>query len=110
MFNNHGAKPQALQIEGAVKFKTFGKPGFVFAGYGLTNQALALQVPKQTFFAGYSVSIIKYTLASIEYRHDVGYGGDVSGSNGFGRSITYPPKPFTRKHNNKITAEIGVYF
>ncbi|CAL7959501.1 conserved exported hypothetical protein [Gammaproteobacteria bacterium] len=110
-FNGYGAKPQALQIEGAIKFKAFDKPGFAFAGYGLTNQALALQVPKQTFFAGYSVSIIKYTLASIEYRHDVGYSlADTSGSTGFGRTVSYPTKTPTRRHNNKITAEIGVYF
>ncbi len=110
-FNGYGAKPQALQIEGAVKFKTFGTPSFASAGYGMTSQALALQVPKQTFFAGYSVSIIKYTLASIEYRHDVAYGlNDTSVSTGFDRTISYPTKNPARRHNNKITAEIGVYF
>ena len=110
-FNGHGAKPQALQIEGSYKFKVAGKPSFLFAGYGVTNQALALEVPKQTYFVGYSVSLIKYTLASLEYRHDVGYSlGDKSSSEGFGRKISYPTNPLTRRHNNKITAEIGVYF
>lgn len=115
MFNGYGAKPQALQIEGAIKFTAFDKPGFAFAGYGWTNQALALQVPKQTFFVGYSVSLVKYTLASIEYRHDIGYGlNDTSTSNNSGlgltRNIYYPMKTPNRRHNNKITAEIGVYF
>jgi len=111
MFNGYGAKPQALQIEGSVKFKVAGKPSFLFAGYGLTNQALALEVPKQTYFVGYSASLIKYTLASLEYRHDVGYNlGDTSGSSGFGRKISYPTTHPARRHNNKITAEIGVYF
>lgn len=110
-FNDHGAKPQALQIEGSIKFKTAGKPSFLFAGYGWTNQALALEVPKQTYFVGYSASLIKYTLASLEYRHDVGYNlGDTSESNGFGRKISCPTTHPTRRHNNKITAEIGVYF
>jgi ribosomal protein L18 len=112
-FNGAGAKPQALQIEGSVKFKVAGKPSFLFAGYGLTKQALALEVPKQTYFVGYSASLIKYTLASLEYRHDVGYNlGDTSTSTGFGRKISYPSStnPPTRRHNNKITAELGVYF
>jgi hypothetical protein len=105
-FNGHGAKPQALQIEGSYKFKVAGKPSFLFAGYGVTNQALALEVPKQTYFVGYSVSLIKYTLASLEYRHDVGYNlGDR-----FGGKTSSPTTLPTRRHNNKITAEIGVYF
>lgn len=110
-FNGYGAKPQALQVEGSIKFKTLRRPGFLSVGYGLTNQALVLQVPKQTFFAAYGVSLLKYTLASIEYRHDVGYGlTDTSGSTGFGRNITYPKTVPACRHNNRVTAEIGVYF
>jgi len=122
MFNGHGAKPQALNIEGSAAFKIMGKPSTVFLGYGMTDQALALGTPKSSYFAGCTMSIVKYTLASLEYRHDVGYGNDTSSSIntslGGTRNISYNisangtdnvPAP-ARRHNNKVTAVIGVYF
>jgi len=118
MFNGHGARPQALNIEGSVAFKVMDRPSTVFAGYGMTNQALALGVPKQSFFAGCTMNIVKYTLASLEYRHDVGYGNDSSSSFGDKRTVSFNgnvgtnpnvPAP-ARRHNNKVTAVIGVYF
>ncbi|CAL7959503.1 conserved exported hypothetical protein [Gammaproteobacteria bacterium] len=125
-FNGHGAKPQALNIEGSAAFKVMGKPSTVFAGYGMTSQALALGVPKESFFAGCTMNIVKYTLASLEYRHDIGYGSDssssspISGTSSKDRFVSYNsfassagaatvPAP-ARRHNNKVTAVIGVYF
>lgn len=112
MFNGYGAKPMALNAEGSVNFDTFGRPSSIFAGYGLTEQALALLVPKQSFFAGYSISPIKYVLAAIEYRYDVNYSqNDTSNSvnPNFKRSISVPASNASR-HNNIVTAKIGVYF
>ncbi len=117
-FNGHGAKPQALNVEGSVAFKVVGKPSTIFAGYGMTRQALALGTPKASYFAGCTMNIVKYTLASLEYRHDVGYGSDTSSSISGDRKVSYNisgnnPNNVTapaRRHNNKVTAVIGVYF
>jgi hypothetical protein len=112
MFNNHGAKPMALNAEGSVNFDIFGRPSSVFAGYGWTNQALALLIPKQSFFAGYSISPIKYLLAAVEYRYDINYNnGDNSSSvnSNFNRSISVSASNASR-HNNIVTAKLGVYF
>ena len=111
MFNKHGAKPMALNVEGSVNFNTVGRPSSIFAGYGWTNQALLLAVPKQSFFAGYSVSPIKYVLAAVEYRYDINYNNsDTSDSTGnFGRNIP-TSGPGASRHNNIVTAKIGVYF
>lgn len=105
-FNGSGAKPQALNIEGGYNFRTMQRPSVVFAGYGLTRQALALDLPKHTFFAGYNISIIKDTLASIEYRHNINYNwGDIGGSGG-----RVPNVSVTGRHSNSVLAEIGVFF
>lgn len=119
MFNGHGAKPQAFNIESSVAFKVLSRPSTVFAGYGMTSQALALGVPKQSFFAGCTMNIVKYTLASLEYRHDIGYGSDSSSSISGTRWVSYNAAANgttptvaapARRHNNKVTAVIGVYF
>lgn len=111
-FNGHGARPQAFDIQGAYRFKVINRPSTIFAGFSLTEQALALDVPKQSFFAGYTMSIIKNTLASIEYRHDINYSlGDTSTSNntsiGGTRNIS---ATVTGRQNNTVTLQLGVYF
>ena len=105
-FNGNGTKPQALNFEGAVEFKTYNKPSTFALGYGRTWQALALtDVPKHNFFGAYSISLIKNTILGFEYRHDIDYGTkDIS--------MTFPatPKVGTGKHRNVVTAQLGVYF
>lgn len=103
-FNKQGAKPQAFNFEGSIAFNTLKKPSSVFAGFGLTAQALALNLPKQSFCLGYSILPTKYALVAVEYRHDINYSwADTAGRND---NIVIVPG----RHNNRVTMALGLYF
>lgn len=105
-FNGHGAKPQALELEGSYVFKVFGKPSSVYAATGMSSQALALNVTKQSYATGFTISPTTYALTSIEYRHDINYSwGDTGDSANRIKTVTV-----SKRHNNKITLSLGVYF
>ncbi len=103
-FNNHEAKPQALNLEGAMEFKLFNKPNTFALGYGRTWQALALKLPKHNFFAAYNISLLKNTILGFEYRHDINYGAKEVAKT---RVDTYK---VDRRHQNIFTTQLGVYF
>jgi hypothetical protein len=105
VFNGYGAKPKALNFEGAIEFKTCNKPSTFALGYGRTWEALGLSLPKHNFFTVYSISLIKNTVLGFEYRHDVDYGTRdkfAVGSDG--------EKGGTGRRSNIFTAKLGVYF
>ena len=103
-FNDVGARPQALNVEGSVEFRTLGKISLFAIGYGQTWQALSLAVPKQNYFAEYDIDIYKGVYLAVEYRHDVNYN-----STDFGAGTTGNPI-FTGKHKNTVTGKIYVNF
>ncbi len=72
-FNNLGAAVKALHAEIDLT-KDFGKIPLSFGFiYGQTWQALALNLPENTYAFVISTSIWKNTMMGIEYRHDVNY-------------------------------------
>lgn len=105
-FNNNGAKPQAFSVEGAFEFKIKDRPNTIAIGYGQTWESLALSLPKNCLFAVYNIALIKNTIFSLEYRHDINYGwNDVANSVNNANPITV-----IGRHNNIVTAQMGVYF
>lgn len=109
-FKGKGAKPQALNVEAAVEFRIKDKPNNFAVGYGQTWQALALELPRHTFFAMYDIAIVKNTIFGIEYRHDINYGNDDYAAGGNGKkSVTVKTLPGSR-HSNIVTAKLAVYF
>ncbi len=106
-FNSQGAKPRAFNIEGAVEFNIYGKPNTFAIGYGRTWQALALNLPKHDLFAMYNVSLIKNTILSFEYRHDINYNW---GDEGKGKGSDSLKVNGTGRHQNIFRATLGVYF
>lgn len=105
-FNNKGAKPQALNVEGAIAFQVKGKPNTFAVGYGRTWQALALGLPKRSVFAMYNIAPVKNTILGFEYRHDVDYGPKDSSS---GRTAAATHNG-TGRRANSVAANLGVYF
>lgn len=106
-FNTHGAKPSALNVEGAYSFTLYRHPSTFGLGYGLSNQALALNIPQQRYSAVFATTFLTNTTFSLEYRYDKNYGkNDVATG---GNLAGYDEKALG-KHDNVITAEIGVYF
>lgn len=105
-FNQTGAKPQALNVEAAHTFKIKNKALSVALGYGWSEEALALKLPKQRFSAVASVSLWRDTVESIEVRHDVDYAMNAQAA-GAGSSINTLG---TGKSSNTVTAQLGIYF
>ncbi len=111
--NGFGAKPSALHVEGNYKFDICAFPSAFALAYGHTEDALALNLPKNSFVATFNTSLWKNTIQSIEYRYDMNYhSDDVSGGlavAGDG-SIVAGAGPVGGGHRNLVLAQIGVYF
>ena len=107
MFNGVGAKPQAYSVEGSMLFKTLSKPSSVYAAFGGSAQALALNVAKQYWAAGYTVSPTKYAITTLEYRHDINYEWTDQTSSG---ARIAPVTSIPGRHNNRVTVQLGLYF
>lgn len=109
-FNGGGAEPKALHAEMDYSFKLGKHPSKIFLGYGHTWQALALNLPLQSYIAGFETSIWRDTIFAIEFRHDNDYG---AGTTSTGGSVPFGPvtgPTGTGRCRNIITGELSVYF
>ncbi|MES2219031.1 MAG: LbtU family siderophore porin [Pseudomonadota bacterium] len=107
-FNSHGAKPKAINLEGAYTFEAFGRPTSIALGYGKSWDGLALNLAMQRFSVEFNTSWWKDTLQSLEFRHDQNY-AESSYSTG---TSTNPTVPLfgTGKPDNMVTAQFDMYF
>lgn len=110
-FNGKGAQPQSLNTELGYTFHFLRKPAALAVGYGWSDQALTLGLPRQRIAAVFNISIWRDTVESLEFRHDIDYaagdfGGGITPTGGF----TTASRVGTGKSANTVTAQIGVYF
>ena len=105
-FNQRGAKPQSINIEGAYTFKLKNKPASTGVDYGWSRQSLALGLPHQRVSAVFNVSMWRDTVQSIEVRHDMDYGTSDQAA-GAGSTVN---RVGSGKSANTVTAQLGVYF
>lgn len=103
--DNHGARPKALNTELTYSFQSFSRPTAIAIGYGMTKDALALQLPAQRYSMTINTSIWKDTLQSLEFRHDVNYAQSAFAT---GSTIAAPQQ--SGQPNDAITAQFDVYF
>mgnify|MGYP000978170911 CR=1 FL=1 len=103
--NNHGARPKAFNTELSYSFQTFARPTAVAIGYGLTKDAMALQLPAQRYSMTVNTSIWRDTLQSLEFRRDMNYA-----QSSFATGSTVPAPQASGQPNNVITAQFDVYF
>lgn len=109
-FNGRGARPQAGQLEAGMTFMAFEKPASVGVGYQWSRQALAIQLPKQSYLAVFNISLWKDTVESIEYRHDIDYNQNQVGNGIAPLGMMNAPVIGTGKTADTVSAQIGVYF
>lgn len=107
MFNGKGAKPSALNIEAAYRFDVVNKPAFVSATYGQTKDALALNLPKESYVGTFGISLWKSTVEKLEFRHELNYGYDDYASGGNQSKFIYTT---TKRVRNIGMFQIDVYF
>lgn len=111
-FNGQGAKPGAMHLEMDYTLPFFPARTATALGlaYGQTWQALALNLPRQSYAVFLNTSIWRDTQESIEYRYNTNYGandvargrGATVGSTG---NITG-----TSNGSNSILGQVSVFF
>jgi len=79
-FRDQGAKPSAWNIELGYAFEIFGKESVIAAAYQGSDEAVALELPKERWMLGLSVGIFGNTALSLEYAYDTDYDQDDGGT------------------------------
>ncbi|HSW69676.1 MAG TPA: LbtU family siderophore porin [Gammaproteobacteria bacterium] len=103
--NNHGARPKALNAELSYSFQAFARPTALAVGYGMTKDAMALQLPAQRYSVTAFTSIWKDTLQSLEFRHDVHYA-----KSSFATGSNIPAPQSSGQCDSTVTAQFDVFF
>jgi len=109
-FNGRGAKPQGLQLEAGMTFRSFDRPSSVGLGYQWTKDALALNLPHYRFAGVYNISIWKDTVESIEYRHDIDYNVNQFANGAAPQGFVNANTVGSGKASDTVSLQIGVYF
>ncbi len=93
-FNSHGARPQALTLEGIYNIPWFPKHTSMALSYSMSKNALAIGLPAKRYSFVVNQSWWKDTLESLELRHDINYsassrstGSNVQGPSGTGQAV-----------------------
>ncbi len=105
-FNNHGAKPGALDLEAAFSFSLFDRPSSIGIGYGNANQLLAMELPNTRKFIVFNTSWWRNTLQSLEFRVDRQYASSAVATGAGGFEV----EPQEGKLDRAITAQFDYYF
>lgn len=109
-FNGQGARPQVLQLEGAVTFMAFDRPSSAAIGYQWSKDTLALNLPNHRFSGVFNISIWKDTVESIEYRHDIDFNRNQFANGASPVGLINANTLGTGKASDALLAQIGVYF
>jgi len=108
-FNAEGAKPEALNVELVFEIKPnawFEKPNTFVLNYGMTNEAVALGLPKSLYGGAWQVVVMKNTLVTIEYLHKRDYDKEI-----FYTTEQIPTISFgTNSTDNQIRGQVDVFF
>lgn len=106
-FNGRGAKPTASNLELAYNFKFENLPASIAVGYGTSSEALALNIPEESYIAAFNISIWKNTIESLEFRHDNNY-DDLDFAGGRGAVPIFVNSAGGSR--NTYTLQVGIYF
>lgn len=97
-FNDHGAKPQAANLEIVYNIPWITYPTSISGSYQLSEDALAIGLPAKRYSLTANTSFWRNTLQSLELRRDINYGKSdtstgsgvtgPSGNGGFANVIT----------------------
>ncbi|MGH1538524.1 MAG: LbtU family siderophore porin [Gammaproteobacteria bacterium] len=95
-FKTGGAEPEAFNVEVGYSFNVGGIPMTAALAYQGTDEAVALELPKERIVGGLSAEIFDSTALSFEWAHDDDYSASEGGTDEFG--------------GNTITSQLAVEF
>ncbi len=104
-FNSHGARPQALTVEGIYNIPKFYYHTSVALAYAMTKNGLAIGLPAKRYSFVVNQSWWKDTLESLELRRDVNYSASSTSS---GSGIAGPSG--SSQGINMITFQLSYFF
>lgn len=109
-YNGHGARPQALQLEGGWTFMLCDLPSSISLGYQWSQDALALNIPKQRIAGVFNISIWKDTVESLEYRHDIDYKTTQYGNGAAPPGTVNATTVGTGRSADTLLLQLGIFF
>lgn len=86
-YKDKGAEPSAWNIELGYSFPVFGKETVAAVAYQGTEEAVGLELPKESWLIGWSIGIFDNTALSFEYRNDSDYSEGAGGTGDSGNSF-----------------------
>jgi hypothetical protein len=86
-WKNRGARPSAWNVELGYSFPVFGKETVAAVAYQGTEEAVGLELPKESWLIGWSIGLFDNTSLSFEYRNDSDYGEREGGTGDSGNSF-----------------------
>ena len=100
------AAPKAIHFELDYTFHALKRPWTAGVMYGRSFEALALNLPKDSYSVILQTSVARNTLQTIEYRHDKDFTGTATGGS------TQPANSIVGSGGtrNSVIAQVGVYF
>jgi hypothetical protein len=105
-FNNHGAKPWAVDAEASYTFTMLNdKPSSLGIGYAMTGQALAVGLPLDRYSIVLNTSLLRNTVQSLEIHRDREYAASKTASVG---GVGSPQE--SGKLDRVVVAQFDYYF
>ena len=86
-YKGAGAEPSAWNLELGYGFTVFGKETVAAVAYQGTDEAVGLELPKESWLIGWSIGIFDNTALSFEYRNDSDYSEGEGGTGDDGNSF-----------------------
>jgi hypothetical protein len=86
-YKGAGAEPSAWNLELGYGFTVFGKETVAAVAYQGTDEAVGLELPKESWLIGWSIGIFDNTALSFEYRYDSDYSESEGGTGDDGNSF-----------------------
>lgn len=106
-FDGEGAQPAAWHAEATYGFHIGQHSSSLSIGYGGSRQALGLNIPRTRYSTALQIALMRHTLLTFEYRHDINY-GDSDTATGQGQQA-YNADNLSGE-SDAVTAELAMYF
>lgn len=88
-FKGRGARPRAWNIELAYTRDILGSETTFALGYQGTDEALALELPKDRYLAAIGTGLVENASITLEYLHDEDYGKSDGGTDDDANMVTF---------------------